>query len=237
MFFVEKDVILGNDLFLYNRMKGCIWGANNEYISIGRLDDLQCAFSSLEGFLAAADGDSMPVHAVFDNEEVGSQTKQGAAGTFLLDTLLRISEGLGKSQSQYRQALANSFMLSADNAHAAHPNYGEKACPTNRPVPNGGVVVKFSANQKYTTDAVSKAVFTDICERAEVPMQAYFNHSDVLGGSTLGNISGTQVSINSVDVGVAQLAMHSSYETGGVKDTEYLLRAAKEFFQSTVEEI
>ena len=234
---VEKDAILGNDLFLYNRMKGCVWGANNEYFSIGRIDDLQCAFSSLEGFLAAEDGESMPVHAVFDNEEVGSQTKQGANGTFMLDTLLRVCEGLGMTQSQYRQKVAASFMLSADNAHAAHPNYGDKACPTNRPVLNGGVVVKFSANQKYTTDAVSKAVFTEICDRAEVPMQAYFNHSDVLGGSTLGNISGTQVSLNTIDIGVAQLAMHSTYETAGVKDAECLVKAAKEFFQSTMEEI
>lgn len=234
---VEKDAILGNDLFLYNRMKGCVWGANNEFFSIGRIDDLQCAFSSLEGFLAAKDGASMPVHAVFDNEEVGSQTKQGAAGTFLLDTLLRVCEGLGMRQSQYRQKVAASFMLSADNAHAAHPNYGDKACPTNRPTVNGGVVVKFSANQKYTTDAVSKAVFTEVCDRAEVPMQAYFNHSDVLGGSTLGNISGMQISVNSVDIGVAQLAMHSTYETAGVKDAEYLVKAATEFFGSTMEEI
>lgn len=234
---VEKDAILGNDLFLYNRMKGRVWGANNEFFSIGRIDDLQCAFSSLEGFLAAADGASMPVHVVFDNEEVGSQTKQGGAGTFLLDTLLRVCEGLGMSQSQYRQKVAASFMLSADNAHAAHPNYGEKACPTNRPTVNGGVVIKFSANQKYTTDAVSKAVFSEVCSRAEVPTQAYFNHSDVLGGSTLGNISGTQISVNSVDIGVAQLAMHSTYETAGVKDAEYLVKAATEFFASTMEEI
>ena len=234
---VEKDAILGNDLFLYNRMKGRVWGANNEFFSIGRIDDLQCAFSSLEGFLSAEEGASMPVHVVFDNEEVGSQTKQGGAGTFLLDTLLRVCEGLGMSQSQYRQKVANSFMLSADNAHAAHPNYGEKACPTNRPTVNGGVVVKFSANQKYTTVAVSKAVFSEVCARAEVPTQAYFNHSDVLGGSTLGNISGTQISVNSVDIGVAQLAMHSTYETAGVKDAEYLVRAAKELFQSTMEEI
>lgn len=234
---VEKGNVLGNDLFVYNRMKGCIWGANNEFFSIGRIDDLLCAFSSLEGFLDAKDGLSMPVHAVFDNEEVGSQTKQGAAGTFLLDTLLRVCEGLSMSQSQYRQKVAASFMLSADNIHSVHPNHGDKACPTNCPIINGGVVLKFSANQKYTTDGVSKAVLTEICERAEVPMQIYFNHSDVLGGSTLGNISGTQVSVNSVDIGVAQLAMHSTYETAGVKDAEYLVKAAKEFFQSTMEEI
>lgn len=228
---VSKDQIKGNDLYLYNRANGTVWGANNEYMSIGRLDDLMCAFASLEGFLASEDGEYMPVHCVMDNEEVGSQTKQGAAGTFLLDTLLRINEGLGKTGSQYRQAVANSFMVSADNAHAVHPNYPEKACPTNRPYPNGGIVIKHSANQKYTTDAVSNAVFEEICEKAGVPYQHYFNHSDVLGGSTLGNISGTQVSVNAVDIGVAQLAMHSPYETGGVKDVEYLLRVAKEFYQ------
>ncbi len=231
---VEKEQILGNDLFLYNRMKGIVWGANNEYFSIGRIDDLLCAFASLEGFLASGESDKMPIHCVYDNEEVGSQTKQGAAGTFLLDTLLRICEGLQMTGSQYRQALANSFMLSADNVHAVHPNHPDKACPTNRPFMNGGVVVKNSANQKYTTDAVSKAIFTEICEKAEVPMQSYFNHSDVLGGSTLGNISGTQVSIDAIDVGVAQLAMHSTYETAGVKDVDYLIQAAKVLFGSIV---
>ncbi len=233
---VAREDILGNDLFLYNRMKGSIWGANQEFISIGKLDDLQCAFSSLKGFLAAKDGDSIPVHCVFDNEEVGSSTKQGAASTFLLDTLVRINECLGRTMSQYRQALASSFMLSADNAHGVHPNYGEKACPTNRPYPNGGVVLKYSGNQKYTTDGVATALFREICKRAGVPVQVYLNRSDVLGGSTLGNLSGTQVALNTVDVGLAQLAMHSPYETAGVKDTEYLVRAAAEFFGVSVRE-
>ena len=233
---VEEEDIVGNDLFLYNRMKGSVWGASEEYISIGRLDDLQCAFASLQAFLQAADGESIPVHCVFDNEEVGSSTKQGAGSTFLFDTLLRINESLGRISSQYRQALASSFMLSADNAHGVHPNQPDKACPTNRPYPNGGVVIKFSANQKYTTDGMAAAIFTQLCERAKVPYQTYVNRSDILGGSTLGNISGTQVSVNTIDIGLAQLAMHSPYETGGAKDTDYLIRVAKEFYQSSVVE-
>lgn len=233
---VEEEDIVGNDLFLYNRMKGSVWGASEEYISIGRLDDLQCAFASLQAFLQATDGESIPVHCVFDNEEVGSSTKQGAGSTFLFDTLLRINESLGRTSGQYRQALASSFMLSADNAHGVHPNQPDKACPTNRPYPNGGVVIKFSANQKYTTDGMAAAIFTQLCERAKVPYQTYVNRSDILGGSTLGNISGTQVSVNTIDIGLAQLAMHSPYETGGAKDTDYLIRVAKEFYQSSVVE-
>ena len=234
---VKAGNIVGHDLFLYNRMKGSIWGAGQEFLSIGRLDDLQCAFASLKGFLKAEEGDSLPVHCVFDNEEVGSSTKQGAASTFLYDTLTRINEALGRTKSQYQQALASSFMLSADNAHGVHPNYSEKACPTNRPYLNGGVVMKFSANQKYTTDGVAAALFREICKRADVPVQVYLNRSDVPGGSTLGNISGTQVALNTVDIGLAQLAMHSPYETGGVKDTEYMIRVMRQFYGTTVREV
>ena len=234
---VEAETIVGHDLFLYNRTKGCVWGAGQEFLSVGRLDDLQCAFASLKGFLQAEEGDSLPVHCVFDNEEVGSGTKQGAASTFLYDTLTRINEALGRTKSQYQQALASSFMLSADNAHGVHPNYSEKACPTNRPYLNGGVVMKFSANQKYTTDGVAAALFREICKRADVPVQSYLNRSDVPGGSTLGNISGTQVALNTVDIGLAQLAMHSPYETGGVKDTEYMIRVMRQFYSTTVREV
>ena len=234
---VKAGNIVGHDLFLYNRTKGCVWGAKQEFLSVGRLDDLQCAFASLKGFLEAEEGDSLPVHCVFDNEEVGSSTKQGAASTFLYDTLTRINEALGRTKSQYQQALASSFMLSADNAHGVHPNYSEKACPTNRPYLNGGVVMKFSANQKYTTDGVAAALFREICKRADVPVQSYLNRSDVPGGSTLGNISGTQVALNTVDIGLAQLAMHSPYETGGVKDTEYMIRVMRQFYGTTVREV
>ena len=156
---VEKDEILGHDLFLYNRQEGSIWGASEEFISSGRLDDLQCAFASLQGFLSGEKKECMAVHCVLDNEEVGSGTKQGAASTFLFDTLIRVHEALGYDGEDYRVHLADSFMISADNAHAVHPNYTEKADPTNRPYLNEGIVLKFNANQKYCTDAVSAAMF------------------------------------------------------------------------------
>lgn len=231
---VDPEAIVGKDLLLYNRMPGTIWGANEEYMSIGRLDDLQDAFASLKGFLAAKECSSVPVHCVLDNEEVGSGTRQGAASTFLYDTLANICSAMGKNREQYRRLITGSFMLSADNGHAVHPNYPEKACPTNRPYLGGGVLLKYSANQKYTTDGLGTAVFKEICDRANVPYQVYLNHSDVLGGSTLGNISGSQVAFNTVDIGTAILAMHSPYETGSVKDTEYIVRAAQEFFGVSV---
>lgn len=233
---VEVTDILGSDLFLYNRVKGTVWGAEQEFISSGRLDDLQCVFGSLKGFLTAEEGTSVPMHCVFDNEEVGSSTKQGAASTFLQDTLLRICESLGKTPAQYRQLLASSFMISADNAHAVHPNYGEKSCPTNRPVLNGGIVIKYSANQKYTTDGVSAALFRMICKKADVPYQVFLNRSDMIGGSTLGNLSANQVPVNCVDIGLPQLAMHSPYETAGGKDTAYLVHVAKVFYECSVQE-
>ena len=229
---VAEEDILGHDLYLYNRMKGSVWGAGEEFFSCGRIDDLQCAFGSLEGFLAGGNAHSVSVHAVLDNEEVGSTTKQGAASTFLLDTLKRLNTALGRTQEQYLTALASSFMVSADNAHGVHPNYTDKADPTNRPYLNGGIVIKFNANQKYTTDAVSAAVFRSVCEKAGVPVQTFTNRSDMAGGSTLGHISNTHVALNTVDIGLPELAMHSPYETGGVLDTEYLIRAAKEFFST-----
>ena len=232
---VKEEDIIGSDLFLYNRQRGCIWGANEEFISSSRLDDLECAFSSLQGFLQAKKSTNMvSVHCVLDNEEVGSGTKQGAASTFLKDTLQRINYGMGRTEEEYHTALASSFMISADNAHAVHPNQSDKADPTNRPYLNGGIVMKHSANQKYTTDAVSAAILRMICERAEVPVQTFVNRSDMPGGSTLGNISNTQVALNTVDIGVAQLAMHSPYETAGVKDVSYLVRMAEEFFGSEI---
>lgn len=227
---VKEEDILGHDLFLYNRMPGTIWGAGKEFISAGRLDDLQCAFASMEGFLSGKRNDSIAVHCMLDNEEVGSSTKQGAASTFLRDTLMRINGGLGRDYEDYLRTLAGSFMISADNAHAVHPNYGEKADPVNHPVLNGGIVIKYNANQKYCTDAVSGAFFKDLCSRAEVPYQTYVNRSDIPGGSTLGNISNTQAAVNTVDIGLPQLAMHSPYETAGVKDTWYLTRVLEEFY-------
>ena len=227
---VKEDAVLGHDLFLYNRMPGTIWGGEDAFVSAPRLDDLQCAFSSMEGLIAGKNKNSICVHVVMDNEEVGSGTKQGAASTFLRDTLLRINLGLGRSYEDYLISLAKSFMISADNAHAIHPNYPEKADPVNRPHINGGIAVKYNANQKYCTDAVSAAIFKELCTKAGVPYQTFVNRSDIAGGSTLGNISNTQVPMNTVDIGLPQLAMHSPYETAGVKDTEYLVRAAEELF-------
>ena len=227
---VAEEDILGHDLFLYDRTPGTVWGANEEFISAPRLDDIQCAFASLEGFLRGERKESIAVHCVLDNEEVGSTTKQGAASTFLKDTLMRINMGLGRTQEEYLMTLADSFMVSADNAHALHPNHTDKTDPVNRPVLNGGIVIKYNANQKYCTDGVSAAIFKDICDRAEVPYQIFVNRSDMAGGSTLGNISNTQVPMKTVDIGLAQLAMHSVYETTGAKDTESLAKASAVLF-------
>ena len=227
---IKKDDILGHDLFLYNRQPASIWGASEEFISCGRLDDLQCAFAALKGFLAGEKSSHLAVCCVLDNEEVGSSTKQGAASTFLYDTLTRMHDSLGHTREDYLIHLADSFMLSADNAHAVHPNHPDKSDPSNRPYLNGGIVLKFNANQKYCTDGVSAAMFRDICNEAGVPVQTFSNRSDMAGGSTLGNISNTQVALNTADIGLPQLAMHSPYETAGVEDTEYLIRAAEKFY-------
>jgi len=232
---VEAEAILDTDLFLYNRMKGTVLGVNQEFIACSRLDDLACAFASLKGFLAAEPGKSVAVHCVLDNEEVGSTTKQGAASTFLKDVLQRINAGMGRSEEAYLTALNASFMVSADNAHSVHPNHADKADPTNRPYLNEGIVIKYSANQKYTTDAVSGALFRLICDQAGVPYQTFHNRSDMLGGSTLGNISNTQVALNTVDIGLPQLAMHSPYETAGIKDTACLVAAARVLFEYSVQ--
>ena len=227
---IKEDEILGHDLFLYNRQKGSVWGASQEYISGPRLDDLQCAFASLKGFLAAPRKSFLAVHCVLDKEETGSATKQGAASTFLYDTLTRAYCSLGMTKEDYLIHLADSFMISADNAHAVHPNYTDKADPSNRPFLNGGIVIKFNAGQKYCTDALSAAMFRDICREAGVPVQTFANRSDMAGGSTLGNISNTRVALNTVDIGLPQLAMHSPYETAGAEDTGYLIKAAEKFF-------
>lgn len=231
---VEEKDILDTDLFLYNRMRGTVLGLDGEFIAAPRLDDLQCGFASLKGFLAAKPGHSAAVHCVLDNEEVGSGTKQGAESTFLRDVLHRVNRAMGRSEEEYLMALASSFMVSADNAHSIHPNHPDKADPTNRPFMNGGIVIKYSANQKYTTDAISGALFKALCQRVNVPYQVFFNRSDMLGGSTLGNISSSQVALNTVDIGLPQLAMHSCYETAGSKDTAYLVRVAKELYSSSV---
>jgi aspartyl aminopeptidase len=227
---VKNSDILGHDLFLYNRVKPIFWGANEEFIGSSRLDDQECVYCSFEGFVAAKPKDYVAMHCVFDNEEVGSGTKQGAASTFLKDTIERINDGLGRTRQQYHTAIANSFMISADNAHAVHPNHADKADPVNRPVMNEGIVIKFNADQKYTTDAVSAAQFKVLCQEAQVPFQIFTNRSDMRGGSTLGNISTTQVAVSTVDIGLAQLGMHSPYESAGSKDPEYLSKVSEVFF-------
>lgn len=232
---VRPEQVLDADLYLYNRMPATYIGLDREFIASGRLDDLQCAFASLQGFLAAKPGKSVAVYCVFDNEEVGSGTRQGAGSTFLRDVLRRIHADLGRGEEDYLRSLASSFMVSMDNAHGVHPNHPEKADPTNRPCMNRGIVIKYCANQKYTTDAVSGAVFRQICKKAGVPYQTFTNRSDMIGGSTLGNISQSQVAVLTVDAGLAQLAMHSPYETAGARDTAYLAEAARVLFSGSVE--
>ncbi|MCR5795756.1 MAG: M18 family aminopeptidase [Solobacterium sp.] len=230
----EKD-ILGHDLFLYVRDKGTVWGLADEYVSAPHLDDLQCTYGNLLGFISAEPGAGIPVLAVFDNEEVGSSTKQGANSTFLEDILKRIMTALGMDTQEQLRMPASSFMVSADNAHAVHPANMDKADPVNRPQINKGIVLKYSANQKYTTDAVSAAVVRTVCEKAGVPVQVFTNRSDMIGGSTLGNISNSHISLNTADIGLPQLAMHSCYETAGVKDTAYLAEMMKLFFSLSVQ--
>lgn len=232
---VPCEDILDTELYLWSRTKGTVFGLNDEFIGSGRLDDLQCAFSSLKAFLETEAPKSIAVHCVYDNEEVGSGTRQGAASTFLSDVLHRINTALKGTEEDYHLRIQKSFLLSADNAHSVHPNHTEKSDPTNRPYLNGGVVIKYSANQKYTTDAVSGALFRKICAAAEVPVQTFHNRSDQVGGSTLGNISVSQVPVLSVDIGLPQLSMHSAYETAGAFDTVSLINAAKVFFKAAVE--
>lgn len=228
---VKAADILGHDIFLYSCSPGILWGPQHEFISSPRLDDLQCAFATFRGFTNGKKQKDISVYALFDNEEVGSETAQGAGSTFLTNTISRLALSLGRSYDEIQAMLAKSFMISADNGHAVHPNHGEYADPVNAPVLNGGIIIKFNASQKYSTDGYSAAVFRDLCLKADVPVQTYTNRSDIPGGSTLGNISNTKVAVPTVDIGLPQLAMHSSYETAGAKDTEYLVKAVSYFFE------
>jgi aspartyl aminopeptidase len=224
--------ILGHDMYLYVREKGSIWGLENEYISSAALDDLACAWLCTQGFLKAADTESIPVLCVFDNEEVGSSSLQGADSDLLGLLLKRIC---GSLNLPLENMLSQSFMLSADNAHAIHPNHPEFADPNNAPVVNKGVVLKFNANQRYTTDGVSAAIFRKLCGKANVPVQTYCNRADLAGGSTLGNISLTHVSVQSADIGLPQLAMHSCYETAGVQDAIWMEEVLTTFYGTSLE--
>ena len=224
--------ILGHDLYLYVREQARIWGMDNEYISSTALDDLECAWACTQGFLRAEESQSIPVLCVFDSEEVGSGSRQGAASTMLPDTLEQICEALGLN---LRQMLARSFMVSADNGHALHPNHPELSDATNAPIMGEGVVIKFNATLKYCTDGLSAALFRKVCEKAGVKHQTYCNRADIPGGSTLGNISQSQVSIPTVDIGLPQLAMHSCYETGAVSDAMALEDALTTYYSSTLD--
>ena len=229
---IRPEHILGMDLFLYNRMKPSIWGLEEEFLSCPQLDDLQCAYASLKGFLKGKNPGGINVFACFDNEEVGSGTKQGAASTFLTDVLKRVNRALGKGEDDFCRAAASSFLLSCDNAHAVHPNYPQKTDEGNCAYLNEGIVIKSHAGQKYTSDGISTALFQEICRNAGVPVQYFANRSDMAGGSTLGNLAMAQMSMKAVDIGLPQLAMHSSYETSGIKDLVYLEQASEIFFRT-----
>lgn len=227
---VKSADIVSHDLFLYVRDKATRLGANGEFILSPRLDDLECVYTSLEAFLAADGSDSIPLLAVFDNEEVGSETKQGAASTFLYDTLERISG----SRENYLRLVAGSFMVSADNAHAKHPNHPELSDTQNAPLLNGGIVVKYNANQRYATDGMSASVFDAICESCGAKTQKFYNRPDIPGGTTLGTIANTSVPVLTVDIGLPQLAMHSAVETAGAGDVSEMIKALTEFYSTSI---
>lgn len=234
---VKEESILSWELFLYPRMRSTLIGVEEQYVLSPRLDDLQCAFTCTEGFIRAKEGSSVPVLCVFNNEEVGSGTLQGANSDYLGNVLKRISQALGRTEEEHMAALAGSFMVSADNAHAVHPNHTEYADTNEKVAINGGVVVKFNANQKYSTDAVSAAVFRSLCRMSDAPVQTYSNRADMPGGGTLGNISITRVSVSTVDVGLPQLAMHSACELAGVEDTENMARIMELYFSRTLRRV
>ena len=227
----EED-LADDDLYVYCRGRGTVLGAEEEYILSPKLDDLECAWSCMQGFLQGIDAetDTVPVCCIFNNEEVGSETKQGAGSAFLRDTLRRICLSCGRDEADFMALLAGSFMVSADNAHAVHPNHPEYADAGNSPRMNGGIVIKYNANQRYATDGVSGAAFREVCAGAGVPTQVFANRSDLAGGSTLGSIADTLVPVATVDIGLAQLAMHSAVETAGSADAAYLVRAMTAYY-------
>jgi len=230
---IKKEDILGQDIFLYNPMKAEVIG-DGSFFSAPRLDDLECAYTCLNAFISAKNTGSIQVYCLYDNEEVGSLTRQGAAATFLKDVLSRVNASLSYDEEKYLRALSLSLLLSADNAHAVHPNFPDICDSNNKCYMNEGIVIKFHASQKYATDGYSAALFKCICDKNKVPYQTYFNRSDMPGGSTLGNLSNAQVSVATVDIGLPQLSMHSSYETAGVKDPEYMVSGVKAFYETSL---
>lgn len=230
---VREEDVRGMDLYVYNRMKGTLLGSDSKtFFSAPRIDNLASVFTTLQGFIKAENAGAINVFYSADNEETGSVSKQGAASVFLSDVLDRICEGLGTDK---RQMLASSMMLSCDNAHAKHPNHPELSDVQNAPVLGGGVVIKSNAAQKYTTDGLSLAVFEEICRGAEVPVQYFATRSDLQSGSTLGSIANTNVPVMSVDIGIAQLSMHSAYETAHVKDVGHMIRVVEAFYRTSLD--
>lgn len=230
----DSDSIVSCDLYLVNRQNGCVWGADNAFVSAPRLDDIQCVFASLQGFLLSADEENVPVLAIFDREEVGSESANGGGSTFLPDVLERISASFGFTRSHHLALLSNSFFISADNAHAVHPNHPEASDGNNRGWLNSGIGIKHNAMGRYVTDADSEAVVKTLCKLADVPFFDYTNRSDMAGGSTLGHILQTRLSITAVDIGLPQLAMHSSFETAGARDTEYAVDFFTAFYNAYI---
>lgn len=231
---VKEEDVIDFDLYAYCAQEGTVTGIDGEYITAPRIDDLECAFASLKAFKEAEHTKGICICSIFDNEEVGSGTKQGADSSFLSDVIDRLSRAIGMSEDEKLKSIASGFMLSADNAHAVHPNHPEKYDATNKVYINGGVVIKFNANQKYTSDGMSAAVFRKICKKAGLKTQSFSNRSDVPGGSTLGNISSSHISINTVDIGAPQLAMHSAVETAGTGDFEDLILAMTAFYDADI---
>ena len=229
---IEKEQIIDFDLYLYDTTPACLVGLNNEFISSGRLDDLSMVHAGMEAMIAeSAKPETTKVLAIFDNEETGSGTKQGAGSNFLMSLIQRIVLAQGGSLDDYYRSVEKAFMVSADNAHGFHPNYAEKYDPTNHALLGGGPVIKINAAQKYATDAMSAAVFQQICERAGVPCQRFVNSSDIAGGSTLGNILTSSIAINGVDMGNPVLAMHSVRELASAADHENCIKAFTEFYR------
>ena len=229
---INKEDIINFDLYLYNRQKGIVWGIDNEYVSSPRLDDLECVYTSLKALVASNNDKAINVLYVADNEEVGSSSMQGAAGDFLSKTLNKIKRALNINEDVFDASLVRSLLVSADNAHSVHPNHPELTDPLNKVFMNGGLVIKFNASQSYTSDGLSSSILQTMLDEDNIPYQFFANASNIRGGSTLGNIAIRQLSIKAVDVGLAQLAMHSSYETAGAKDIEIAIRAFTKVFNS-----
>lgn len=228
---VEPDQIMNYDLYCYNKQGGVLWGEKNEFVSSCRLDDLQCVYTSMRAFVESDNDTSINVMYIADNEEVGSHSHQGADSDFLRNTLKRVCLDLN---ADYEIAVANSFLVSADNAHAVHPNKPEMTDKVNKTYMNKGIVIKFNSTKTYTSDGISSAIFQKICSNAHVPYQFFANRSDLKGGSTLGNILLSQVSLLAVDVGLPEIAMHSAFETAGTRDIKYAIDAFKEFYSSNI---